>query len=144
MKLCTLLKELQAHQDKWEYQAFVIKLTKGSLEDPLEFAEFPVLEIDVENEAKEITLVSNERSTESTDKPTLNVHDLALRLSELETECSDYHIFSGSAPIGLGDDYYGRVDTPIYSTGWNDDDRHFGILQAPTKSVTKRWWQFWK
>jgi hypothetical protein len=145
MKLRTLLEELRVHRAKGEYQAFVVQLSKGSVEDPVaDFTEFPILEIDVEKDAQEMTFISSEGSNELPLLPALTVNDLLYRLSELEKDCADFDIFSGSSMVELGDDHYGRIDTPIFSTGWNDDDKHFGLVQQPKKSAASRWWQFWK
>jgi len=150
MKLSSLLRELRSHQHKREeYDVFAIRLAEGQKEGPdADYDEFPIFEIDIESEDKEITFLTNRLSKETTtDKKAIKVKELVAQLSGIETECADYALFSGSAVVEMGEGYYGRVDTPICASGWNDDDKHFAILEQTendTPKTEKKWWQFWK
>jgi len=141
MKLSSLLQELQAHHQKWEeYDAYVLRLANGTKEGPeADYDEFPIFEIDIETEDKEITFLTNRLATEAkTEKQPIKVKDLAKRLLELEPECADFDLFSGSEVVDIGDGYSGRVDVPICSSGWDDQNNRFAMLEQIERGLSKR------
>lgn len=126
----------------------MIRFAEGEKEGPdAKFDEFPIYEIDIESEVKEITFLTNRLSKETTNKKAINLRELVDQLLGIEADCADYAIFSGSSVLEMGEGYYGRVDTPICALGWNDDDKRFAIIEQSkdnSRKAEKKWWHFWK
>lgn len=126
--------------ERQDYEVYVVH-TEEDLEDLTDddgFEKFRVLEIDVEDDSKEITLVTDQKINPATDQPsegsdgdveTLTVKELASQLDALRGEYSDYAIFSGSAMFELDEEHNVRLDTPLRAIGWNDEDRHVVLFQ---------------
>jgi hypothetical protein len=133
MKLSWLMNELASHQPRTsEYRTYVLRVADGSSERAdVEYDEFPILDIDVEHEGREITFVTNERvegGGVSAEDPAMGLNEMSARLAEVAKECSDYEIFSGSAIFDLSEGFFGRLDVPITAVAWNDDARSLGLL----------------
>ncbi len=133
MILKELLDEIQKNFSKWQnYEVYVVRFdTKlENVTDDHEIEEFAVLDINIEDEEKEINIITNEFSKASNSKlKPLTVKELANRLETFMPKHSDYSIFSGSSMVEIGNEYSVRLDTPIVSFGWSDENKRFVLLQ---------------
>ncbi len=132
MNLSYIIKEIENILDKCEeYGTYILKdiaiLEKN--EDEIEI--FPIIDIDIEKEEKEITLISNELSEDSHQKKApILLKDLYNRLVPYKKKYTDFELFSGSSNIQFDDEYYGRLDTPLVAFGVNEEDKEFVLIQS--------------
>jgi hypothetical protein len=131
MKLKSLLKELdQTSHDISDYDSYVIIKTNENKEG---FEEYPIIEIDFEDDDKEITFITSQYSEENKDFSPLKTQDLLKHIQELKPKYLKYEIFSGSAMVDLDEEYQGRVDIPLIAVGFDKKHRKVGLVQAEQK-----------
>lgn len=134
MDLSYIINEIENILDRCgAYGTYILKDIAILEQNENEIELFPILDIDIEKEDKEITLLSNELSenTEKKDAPML-LRDLYNRLVVYKQKYPDFRIFSGSSTFQL-DEYYGRVDTPLAAFGINDEEKKFLLVQSEHK-----------
>lgn len=131
MNLSYIIKEIEnVLIGREEYRSFILKdiFILENNEDDVEL--FPILEIDVEVDEKEITSVSNELSENANQgQEPLQLKDL-YNLLISQKQYPTFELFSGSAMVKIDDEHYGRLDTPLVAFGVNDDDKEFVLVQT--------------
>ncbi len=131
MKLKSIHKEIHKNFEKWQnYDFYVIKFDT-KLDDVTDDSVpelFSVHDIDVEEEEKEVTFLTNELSNDG-EIETIKVYDIFPEIEKLMSKCAEYEAFSGSSVIELADGYSGRIDVPIISVGWNESEKQIVLIQ---------------
>ncbi len=114
-----------------KYRSFILKDISILEKNEEDVVLFPILEIDVEVDEKEITLISTELA-ENTDqkREPLSLKGLYNLLISQKEKHSTFELFSGSAMVAIDDEHYGRLDTPLVAFGVNDDDKEFVLVQT--------------
>ncbi len=136
MKLSYVIEEIEKNiKSRENYLAYILKDISKLEEDEDEIELFPIFDIDIEEDEKEITLLSSELNEDpnQTHEP-FTLNELFSKLKDIDPQISDFGMFSGSSVIKLDDEHDGRLDTPLVAYGFNDDEKTFVLIQSEPKN----------
>ncbi len=134
MDLKYVLKQVEANSsDLNGYSIYVIK-DYDKVEQDLPFEEYSIYEIEIEDEDREITLITDEKSNSPKIEKPLTAIEVFEKLNELMPKYKSYILFSGSSHIELDKDYWGRLDTPLIAMGFDNESKNIAFVQEGKKN----------
>jgi hypothetical protein len=132
LDLSFLIEEIKGNiSNRENYTSFILKDIKILEENENDVELFPIVNVEIEVEDSEITLLSSElnEDLEKDFKPLL-LKDLFKKLNEMNPQCHSFELFSGSSVFKIDEEHYGRKDTPLVAFGFNDEDNTFVLIQS--------------
>ncbi|GAB6910112.1 hypothetical protein DESC_460172 [Desulfosarcina cetonica] len=112
-----------------DYSVLIIKDYDRVTQD-LPFEEFHIYGVDIEDEDKEITLLTDKNEGNCP----LKASELFEKLNKLMPKCKDHILFSGSSIVDLGEDYSGRLDSPLIALGFDNEGKKIAFVQKGKNS----------
>lgn len=134
MKLSSVLEEMKNWiEGRESYHAFILKDIEILEKEPEKVCLYAIVEIDIEADDQEITLLWEEPTSKKSTK-SFTMEKLYSAVLELTSDYSDFSVFSGSPVESIDDEYRIRLDVPIVSCGINDEDKTFVLIQEQSGS----------
>ena len=127
MDLKYVLKQLDTYVSNLDgFSVFVVKDYNRITQDlPLE--EFYIYGVEIEDEDREITLLTEGNQP-------LSANELFEKLCNLMPEYKDHTLFSGSPVVEFGTNYTGRLDSPLITMGFDNESKKIAFVQEGKNS----------
>ena len=94
--------------------------------------EFPVFDLSVDEEDKEINLLTDRGASEPRSiEDALTLGAVVQKLRAMSPRFDEFTVFSGSAFVDVGGGYEGRFDAPLIGFVRNAQAQVFGFLEGP-------------
>lgn len=111
-----------------EYRVYVLEeISQGK------YQEHSVIKIDIEDDAGEINLVTNQYAKEQNNDDGILLSSLCAQLKLLPPHYADCAVYSRTAEVYVDEECRLIRDAPLVAIGWNHDHRRFGLVQERAK-----------
>jgi len=131
LNLSSIIKEINNHiEGRESYSSYILKDMKILKENEDDIQLFPIIDIDIDYEDREVILISSELNEEPSKQfEPMPLVQLFSKLNGINTKYKKYEMCSGSSIFQLNEEHCARKLADLAAYGFDDEDKNFFLIQ---------------